>query len=77
MAGLIPAISLTDALYPPKRDRRDKPGDDKWNGPGVREPYSPPHVTMRPVSHLQYAEKLAAAPANPGVYQYLYRERVT
>ena len=28
MAGLVPAISLRDALCPPKRDRRDKPGDD-------------------------------------------------
>jgi hypothetical protein len=29
MAGLVPAISLGDAQYPPKRDHRDKPGDDK------------------------------------------------
>src|SRR5882672_2786564 len=29
MAGFIPAISLRDAPCPPKRDRRDKPGDDK------------------------------------------------
>jgi hypothetical protein len=28
MAGLVPAISLRRALYTPKRDRRDKPGDD-------------------------------------------------
>ena len=29
MAGLVPAISTRDALYSPKRDRRDKPGNDK------------------------------------------------
>src|ERR1035437_9164651 len=29
MAGLVPAISLRDAHCPPKRDHRDKPGDDK------------------------------------------------
>ena len=29
MAGLVPAISLRDALCLPKRDHRDKPGDDK------------------------------------------------
>jgi len=29
MAGLVPAISLIEALCTPKRDRRDKPGDDK------------------------------------------------
>jgi hypothetical protein len=28
MAGLVPAISIRDAPCPPKRDRRDKPGDD-------------------------------------------------
>ncbi len=28
MAGLVPAISLRDARCPPKRDHRDKPGDD-------------------------------------------------
>ncbi|RDV01083.1 hypothetical protein DXH78_17735 [Undibacter mobilis] len=28
MAGLDPAISLRDAQCPPKRDHRDKPGDD-------------------------------------------------
>jgi hypothetical protein len=37
MAGLDPAIPLRDALCSPKRDHRDKPGDDKekvgpyWN----------------------------------------------
>src|SRR5450631_211916 len=31
MAGLVPAISLRDATCPPKRDHRDKPGDDKHN----------------------------------------------
>ena len=53
MAGLDPAISLRDALYPPKRDHRDKPGDDKHNmlralsltdlvvkQPTLRRPYS-------------------------------------
>src|SRR5882757_2257131 len=30
--GLVPAISLRDALCPPKRDRRDKPGDDDGEG---------------------------------------------
>jgi hypothetical protein len=31
MAGLVPAISLRDAMCRPKRDHRDKPGDDrKW-----------------------------------------------
>src|SRR5579885_3745023 len=29
MAGLVPAIPIREALCPPKRDRRDKPGDDK------------------------------------------------
>jgi hypothetical protein len=29
MAGLVPAISIREALIPPKRDRRDKPGDDE------------------------------------------------
>jgi hypothetical protein len=29
MAGLVPAISLRDALCSPKRCHRDKPGDDK------------------------------------------------
>src|SRR6266478_3641259 len=29
MAGLVPAISVTCALCPPNRDRRDEPGDDK------------------------------------------------
>jgi len=28
MAGLVPAISIRDALCPPYRGRRDKPGDD-------------------------------------------------
>ena len=28
MAGLVPAISLRDAPWPPDRDRRDRPGDD-------------------------------------------------
>src|ERR1700760_3326045 len=35
MAGLVPTISLREALYPPKRDHRDsalarRPGDDRW-----------------------------------------------
>ena len=29
IAGLDPAISLGDALCPPKRDGRDKPGHDE------------------------------------------------
>jgi hypothetical protein len=29
MAGLVPAIPIMKALCPPKRGRRDKPGDDK------------------------------------------------
>jgi hypothetical protein len=29
MAGLVPAIPIRDALRPPKRDRQDKPGDDR------------------------------------------------
>ena len=29
MAGLVPAISLREALCHPKRGHRDKPGDDK------------------------------------------------
>ncbi len=29
VAGLVPAIPIGDAQYPPKRDRRDKPGDDE------------------------------------------------
>jgi hypothetical protein len=28
MAGLVPAIPIDVALCRPKRDRRDKPGDD-------------------------------------------------
>jgi hypothetical protein len=28
MAGLVPAIPLRDVPRSPKRDRRDKPGDD-------------------------------------------------
>jgi hypothetical protein len=28
MAGLVPAIPIRRAQCPPKRDRRDKPGDD-------------------------------------------------
>ena len=28
MAGLVPAISMRDARHFPRRDRRDKPGDD-------------------------------------------------
>jgi predicted dehydrogenase len=28
MAGLVPAIPITEALHQPKRDHRDKPGDD-------------------------------------------------
>jgi hypothetical protein len=31
MAGLVPAISLRDALCPPKRDARVKPAHDKLN----------------------------------------------
>ncbi len=31
MAGLVPAISFRDALCAPKRDHRDKPGDDNLN----------------------------------------------
>ncbi len=30
MAALVAANSKIGALYPPKRDRRDKPGDDEW-----------------------------------------------
>jgi hypothetical protein len=31
MAGLVPVISFRKArLWLPKRDRRDKPGDDDW-----------------------------------------------
>jgi len=29
MAGLVPAIPIISAPYPPDRDRRDKPGDDE------------------------------------------------
>ena len=32
MAGLVPAISLREPLCPPKRGRRDKPGDDNLLG---------------------------------------------
>ena len=32
MAGLVPAIPLRRGIYVPKRDRRDKPGDDKEGG---------------------------------------------
>jgi hypothetical protein len=28
VAGLVPATPIRKALCPPKRDRRDKPGDD-------------------------------------------------
>ena len=36
MAGLVPAISLRDALCHPKRDHRDKPGDDKLGKAGEK-----------------------------------------
>ena len=44
MAGLVPAISLMDARGPPKRDRRDKPGDDK----DIGRPVHPTVLTTPP-----------------------------
>jgi urease accessory protein len=45
MAGLDPAISLGMALpCPGHRDRRDKPGDDKWDSPLSSEAHGPLRV---------------------------------
>src|SRR5262249_15014539 len=38
MAGLVPAIPIERARScPPKRDRRDKPGDDEGNGIATKQ----------------------------------------
>src|SRR5215207_2828742 len=47
MAGLVPAISLRDAPCHPKRDRRDKPGDDS------RENCVMPSLIGTPVKRLE------------------------
>ena len=51
MAGLVPAIPIGWALCPPKRDRRDKPGDDNGES-GVSSNFRPEELLASVIADL-------------------------
>jgi hypothetical protein len=64
MAGLDSAISIRDALCHPKRDHRDKPGDDKVSLP--RPPRTTDSIVKQPLAYRQASSPLFfAAPGAP------------
>jgi hypothetical protein len=68
MAGLVPAIPLRDALCPPKRDHRDKPGDDSRGAMlNVIASQTPtPGASTRRTLPLQGRDKKAGGIRNQG-----------